>query len=92
MKATGVTDVEVGLHFKNIFPMFFSYHFFHRPCLISSSIRRLSTPKSYFAGWGGAMVAKDVASVSDLVVFMKKERLKIFFPSTQHVISMKNED
>jgi hypothetical protein len=48
--------------------------FFHRPCLISSSIRRLTTPKSYFAGWGGAMVAKDVASVSDLVVFMKKER------------------
>jgi hypothetical protein len=41
---------------------------------------------------GGAMVAKDVASVSDLVVFMKKERLKFFFPSTQHVISMKNED
>jgi hypothetical protein len=43
-------------------------------------------------GGGGAMVAKDVASVSDLVAFMKKERLKIFFPSTQHVISMKNED
>jgi len=89
LKATGVTDVEVGLNFYK----YLSYVFLFIVRVLSSSIRRLTPPNSYFVGLVGPMVAKGVASVSDRVVLMKEEgSTKNLFPYIQHVISMKDED